>query len=261
MSWYILLYHGKFGVHFGYIFFVVLIFVTSSTTKSVFHSILSKEFWHFLGISGTLNIFNKRTAKFLNAIRLFDGQKIYGIIPNESRTKLLIHGTYSIKIFKCKFIPALEIEEDSSCVFHDWILSANWINSDHHVVTVTMHNIAVLWTNKLDFIKRAVCEEQCILYSACIYGNKFENLVILSGTVFSELLLWRPSDCSVSFRLKGHKVCSLTKVALYLFSILSYRVLYLQWTTIPRPTWFVQPRMIAPLACGQWQVKILLAAK
>lgn len=139
-------------------------------------------------------------------VRVFDAQKIYGIVPNELGTKLLIYGGNRIKVFQSDFRDFCAVQEATSCICHDWVLSAKWINSDRNIVTVTMHNIVVLWSSEMEFVEKVVCEEQCILYAASIYGSEWSNLAVLSGTVFSDVLLWRPSKCGILQRLRGHKV-------------------------------------------------------
>ena len=47
-------------------------------------------------------------------------------------------------------------------------------------------------------------EEKCLLYSGILVGLQ-QQLVVLAGTVFSELVVWSVTDGMVKHRLKGHK--------------------------------------------------------
>lgn len=93
----------------------------------------------------------------------------------------------------------------------DWILAAKWINDYQQIATVSIHNILQIWNNDLELITEVSSDEKCILYSAFICGHRLKELVILSGTVFSEVLIWRPdkkSKSPVLKRLQRHKVCT-----------------------------------------------------
>lgn len=76
-----------------------------------------------------------------------------------------------------------------------------------------MHNRLQIWDSLLQLKIEKECEDKCILYSAHIYLED-EILMIFSGTVFSEILVWHGKgtnqSCSVLKRLKGHKVSCLS---------------------------------------------------
>lgn len=97
--------------------------------------------------------------------------------------------------------------------FSEWILDARWINSDETIATVSMHNKVQLWDVSLDLKFENKCNNKCVLYSAHIYVED-KKLIIFSGTVFSEVLIWNGNNSiqgeyPVLKRLKGHKVSSL----------------------------------------------------
>lgn len=74
-----------------------------------------------------------------------------------------------------------------------------------------MHNALIVFNSNLEAKCRYICEENCLLYSGFISYDNFDQLIVFSGTVFSEVLLWRPtisknSLSSITTRLKGHKV-------------------------------------------------------
>lgn len=80
---------------------------------------------------------------------------------------------------------------------------------NQQIATVSIHNRLQIWNTNLEFITEIQCEEKCILYSAFICYDKFEELVILSGTVFSEILIWKPDREKPGLilkRLQRHKV-------------------------------------------------------
>lgn len=122
--------------------------------------------------------------------------------------------------------------EIHSAVYNDWILTAKWINDSNGIAAVSMHNTLILWTDELFFIDIVICIERCISYCATIVYNKWDDLVVLSGTVFSEILIWTPNHfdseeepplCSVLYRLRGHKVIYLRLYNSYLSYFFGYK--------------------------------------
>ncbi|KAF2897199.1 hypothetical protein ILUMI_08973 [Ignelater luminosus] len=96
-------------------------------------------------------------------------------------------------------------------MYDDWILDVKWIDNDENIAIISMHNIITLWTKEMKLVKRAVCEEKCILYSSHLVNDTWSNLIVLSGTVFSQVLIWWPKTsedknlCSILCKLNGHK--------------------------------------------------------
>nr|CAH7760308.1 unnamed protein product [Callosobruchus chinensis] len=161
-----------------------------------------------VGVGGYLHVFHKKTSDLLCKAMIFEGEKIYGILPS-STGSLLIYGGRFIKIYKPNEAMTA-VSEQVSKVHSDWILDAKWIDDSQKIATVTMHNKLHIWSPNLDIEKEVECEEKCILYSARVCFSSYNDLLIIAGTVFSEVLLWKPtsntSDESVVLsRLKGHK--------------------------------------------------------
>ncbi|CAG9769307.1 unnamed protein product [Ceutorhynchus assimilis] len=164
----------------------------------------------FAGIGGFLHIYQLPNNNLIKRLKIFEGQKIYGIKPNLNLSKLIIFGGKHISLTSCPQGNFEEIEKSTHHILSDWILAVKWIENDNKIATVFMHNKLTIW-NK-DFLKEisVKCEERCILYSAHICYDSHKELLILSGTVFSEVLLWKPlnsheNKCSpVLKRLKEH---------------------------------------------------------
>ncbi|KAJ1560967.1 hypothetical protein HK096_006508, partial [Nowakowskiella sp. JEL0078] len=101
--------------------------------------------------------------------------------------------------------------------FSDCIQDAIYIKSDEYTESLLLavafaHNFVELWDiNKNICIRKVQCEERCILYSARFFGNRLENLLLASGTVFNQVLIWNPFvgepgfDGLVFARLQGHE--------------------------------------------------------
>ncbi|KAI9906936.1 hypothetical protein PsorP6_002835 [Peronosclerospora sorghi] len=101
---------------------------------------------------------------------------------------------------KIKTFPTLGIEK----VFCDWILDAHVLVQDDRasqetktllVVVELSHNMVQIWDPERQTILRSVqCVERCILYSLAFHGRSFDELMVASGTVFQQILLWNPME-------------------------------------------------------------------
>lgn len=160
------------------------------------------------GIGGYIYIYHKYTKKLIKKELVFDGENICGIIF-DSKNYLFVYSGTGGKLY--------EVEKcfSSLCLKHhisnsDWILDAKWIDNNN-IATLSMHNKFQLWDLNLEKLFDVECEEKCILYSAHLVFEKYDQIIALSGTVFSEILIWQPSknnngEATVLRRLQGHKV-------------------------------------------------------
>ncbi|CDQ94098.1 unnamed protein product, partial [Oncorhynchus mykiss] len=95
----------------------------------------------------------------------------------------------------------------------DWALDVRWVSGEKGPLlgVALAHNAALL----LDPVEGCVlalcsCQEGCLLYSALLLGGNWEDSVLVGGTVFNQLVLWRPGGAQpggkapVERRLPGH---------------------------------------------------------
>lgn len=181
-----------------------------------------------LGVGDHLYVFDKENCRLLQKIKIFHGHKIYGIVPNLTNKTCLLFSGIHLKIieFSDAFTKINNLVEKT---FSDWILDAQWINRETFA-TVSMHNRLQIWDLLLQLKIEKECEDKCILYSAHIYLED-EILMIFSGTVFSEILVWNGKGtnqrCLVLKRLKGHKVSCLSFFVYFTSFSLTYLSAYL----------------------------------
>uniref|UniRef100_A0A673HGX0 tRNA (34-2'-O)-methyltransferase regulator WDR6 n=1 Tax=Sinocyclocheilus rhinocerous TaxID=307959 RepID=A0A673HGX0_9TELE len=95
----------------------------------------------------------------------------------------------------------------------DWVLDIHWLKGQPHpLLGISLAHNAVLLLdaetgNVLSFYS---CVESCLLYSALMIGPNWDSLVLVGGTVFNQLVLWRPTgtkpdgQSQVERRLLGH---------------------------------------------------------
>lgn len=91
----------------------------------------------------------------------------------------------------------------------DWILDAEFTTSEKSVVLLTSHNRVHFWdlTARTRYAE-ILCEEHCILYSGRVLIEPSQDIILLSGTVFGELLIWSVEENSskIYHRISCHKV-------------------------------------------------------
>ncbi|XP_070541376.1 tRNA (34-2'-O)-methyltransferase regulator WDR6-like [Ptychodera flava] len=99
------------------------------------------------------------------------------------------------------------------CEVADWIKDVQWLKNEDHLAIALAHNSIALFDWKSSkVIEHVHCEDKCILYSATIIGNSWSSLVVAVGTVFNQVVLWKPTgdrtesnQALVEKRLCGHE--------------------------------------------------------
>ena len=112
------------------------------------------------------------------------------------------------------FLDSNEILNNSEIILPDWILDARLIK-DTTIGIVTAHNTFLTYCFKTrQLLHTYPCEEQSLLYAGQIHVLPHNDIVIASGTVFSEIQLWHPqvpvtsdSTLPIRKRLQGHEGC------------------------------------------------------
>ncbi|GMF10342.1 unnamed protein product [Phytophthora lilii] len=87
-------------------------------------------------------------------------------------------------------------------VFCDWVFDVQLLTGDvaskqceELLVAVGLaHNFVQIWDPLRNDVLRSVqCAERCILYALAFHGRSLDELVVASGTVFQQILLWNPN--------------------------------------------------------------------
>ncbi|XP_058498529.1 WD repeat-containing protein 6 isoform X1 [Solea solea] len=98
----------------------------------------------------------------------------------------------------------------------DWALDVCWLSGDKHspLCVALAHNSALLLdVNTGTPLAQRSCLEGCLLYSSLLLVHEsWANAVLVGGTVFNQLVIWKPgggesySECKalVERRLRGH---------------------------------------------------------
>ncbi|XP_058856500.1 WD repeat-containing protein 6-like [Acipenser ruthenus] len=131
--------------------------------------------------------------------------RIHGIRPSPWRQEG--GGGAVLAVFGGKAVRVMELREGPSIAdlsplseLQDWVWDVCWLQdgegSGSGMLAVALaHNAVVLLDPVSGRALREVhCEETCILYSALLVGRSWARLALVSGTVFNQLVLWRPGN-------------------------------------------------------------------
>ncbi|VVC31561.1 Hypothetical protein CINCED_3A019551 [Cinara cedri] len=101
------------------------------------------------------------------------------------------------------------LQFDCVLITTDWVCHVLWVNPNSFL-TLSAHNKATLWScdHKIE-VNSSQCDEKCILYSATSTGEDETNIIIFSGTVFNEIIIWSPfrksNGSNILHRLQKHE--------------------------------------------------------
>ncbi|XP_076239379.1 trafficking protein particle complex subunit 31 isoform X2 [Calliopsis andreniformis] len=169
----------------------------------------------FVAIGCTLHIFDADTFKLEKKLNCLYPYNIHEIVEGPNN-KIAVFGAN----FFCSYViykkqGTLVIKENiGKRHFEDWIITAKWLRfcECDHLAILLAHNNVYVYDTYNDCHQGIECEERCILYAGTILlQKKNEKLIIFSGTVFQEILIWEVnytsscfSNASILHRLQGH---------------------------------------------------------
>ena len=164
-----------------------------------------------------LKIHSKSDAALLHVCRVFDSQAIHGIVPSRHGGVLIVWGGRSISIYH------FEPNGDSPILHHrtiltaqDWVLDISLspytaVTSDHSrpsAAVLTAHNALLLLElgpadgTELTLV-HLTSTSRCILYSANLYWLDPSHILVASGTVFGEIIVW---SCDIAVKTAANSV-------------------------------------------------------
>ncbi|KAJ8257222.1 hypothetical protein GJAV_G00183220 [Gymnothorax javanicus] len=102
----------------------------------------------------------------------------------------------------------------------DWVSDARWLRGPTSLLAVALaHNaVLLLEVGRGRSLALRYCQEGCLLYSALLLGQQWDRVVVVGGTVFNQVVMWRPGAggrwglsgggaeerAPVEIRLRGH---------------------------------------------------------
>lgn len=162
------------------------------------------------GIGSNLYVFKQNQPKtFIARVNALNGQKIYGLVPSKCLKKILVYGGKQYTVLSIDNIHE-DVENQIQTLFEpivcdDWLHSALWIDRDETVAVLTAHNVVQIWDTTTHSLVRKHCStDNSILYSGLIVPLQ-GSVLVMAGTVFSEVIIHCIDDNQLIHRLKGHK--------------------------------------------------------
>ncbi|KAI8321082.1 WD40 repeat-like protein [Martensiomyces pterosporus] len=161
---------------------------------------------HVLASSGgSLCVYETLAGKCIGRKDVFPYTRIYGIVPLKTTDRdsgtahnstVLVFGSksWSVVDIRCDEKEA-EISVIRQFEVDDWIKAGHWAKdpatSRWYVCLALAHNQVHICDSETGcLVHYAQCEEHCILYSAAFHGETLADLVVASGTVFNQVLIW-----------------------------------------------------------------------
>ncbi|XP_028175350.1 uncharacterized protein LOC114363736 [Ostrinia furnacalis] len=159
------------------------------------------------GIGSSISVFEKESFKLLTRIKCLEGQKIYGLVPLENSSKVLVFGGKQYTVIKfnedCTNVERLFMPPTCD----DWLHSAVWVDADS-VALLTAHNTIQIWNVTTEsMLSQHLSTDNSILYSGLLLPLQ-DGLVVFAGTVYSEVIIHTPQNEKPLHILKGHRVWS-----------------------------------------------------
>ncbi|CAN6302598.1 unnamed protein product [Urochloa humidicola] len=158
------------------------------------------------GTGSELLVYEAGAARLVAAFQVFDGVRVHGIelrggSPSCSSHSLAVFGERRVKLFSL----GLRVGADGSEVgevrleleqrlpgFNHWVLDARFLEVDGLLAIGLSDNSVALWDlSKHLLVTRVKSPEKCLLYSMRMWGNSVRQLLVASGTILNEILIWK----------------------------------------------------------------------
>ncbi|KAL4645967.1 WD repeat-containing protein 6 [Arapaima gigas] len=160
------------------------------------------------GKGPVLSVYNLRDPSAKSAsLSVLQNHRIHGIRP-ESRPReerqalswqcgslLAIFGGKALRIVALGNSEALSLQTLGSVrELRDWVLDVHWLGGHTRLLGVALAHNAVLLLEVQEGRTMALssCADGCLLYSALLVGPCWQTLAVVGGTVFNQLVIWRP---------------------------------------------------------------------
>ncbi|KAH0174407.1 WD40 repeat-like protein, partial [Aureobasidium melanogenum] len=151
----------------------------------------------FAGEGPTLKIYRRHDNHLIESITVFSSQAIHGITIHP--TGIIVWGGRLIALYTFTSADCSILSRFSSFEAADWILdiavSPEVPGQKQNAALITAHNALLLL--ELDWatgLKELTSNSRCILYSAHIHWISADRILVSSGTVFGDIIVW---SCSL----------------------------------------------------------------
>jgi WD40 repeat protein len=157
------------------------------------------------GTGSELLVYDVDAARLVASFQVFDGVRVHGIQPrcpdgpSPGDVTVLVFGERRVKIFRIR----ADFEDGEACGvrleleqrlpgFDHWVLDACFLEADGLLAIGLSDNSVALWDLSQRVLHaRVKSPEKCLLYSMRMWGNSLESLLVASGTILNEILIWK----------------------------------------------------------------------
>lgn len=142
-------------------------------------------------------------ARLVASFQVFDGVRVHGIEPRAggpdcSNYSLAVFGERRVKLFLLGVGDdagdgevRLELEQRLPGFDH-WVLDARFLEVDGLLAIGLSDNSVALWDlSEHVLVTRVKSPEKCLLYSMRMWGDSVRELLVASGTILNEILIWK----------------------------------------------------------------------
>uniref|UniRef100_A0A3B3ZKK5 tRNA (34-2'-O)-methyltransferase regulator WDR6 n=1 Tax=Periophthalmus magnuspinnatus TaxID=409849 RepID=A0A3B3ZKK5_9GOBI len=160
-----------------------------------------------------LTVYSLHPPKSCSSLSVLQHQRIHGIRPRRGDAKApaqekSVFGGKAVRLIRLHPLDPFQLETIRPIMeLHDWILDVRWMSGDPHpfLCIALAHNSALLLDTETETtLFRQSCSEGCLLYSALVLAHKsWSDTVIVGGTVFNQLVIWKPGDVAESLESKS----------------------------------------------------------
>ncbi|EEC74377.1 hypothetical protein OsI_09702 [Oryza sativa Indica Group] len=157
------------------------------------------------GTGSELLVYDVDATRLVASFQVFDGVRVHGIQPRcpdgpfPGDVTVVVFGERRVKIFRIR----ADFEDGEACGvrleleqrlpgFDHWVLDACFLEADGLLAIGLSDNSVALWDLSQRVLHaRVKSPEKCLLYSMRMWGNSLESLLVASGTILNEILIWK----------------------------------------------------------------------
>ncbi|XP_034690714.1 uncharacterized protein LOC117918294 isoform X1 [Vitis riparia] len=177
------------------------------------------------GTGSQVLLYDLESVKILRSFHVLEGIRVHGIAcrlvdckeGSVLSVKIAVFGERRVKLFnlRIEMVPESQ-DEPQVCLeltllhslpkFSHWVLDVCFFKEDiatssHCLVVGCSDNSVHLWDMLTSSsILEVRNPERCLLYSMRLWGDELQNLLVASGTIYNEIIVWKavPQNCTPS---------------------------------------------------------------
>ncbi|KAH0328320.1 WD40 repeat-like protein, partial [Aureobasidium melanogenum] len=151
----------------------------------------------FAGEGPILRVYRRHDDELIESITVFSSQAIHGITIHSAG--IIVWGGRLVTLYTFTSADYSILSRFSSFEAADWILdiavSPELPEQKQNAALITAHNaLLLLELDSTDGLKELTSNSRCILYSAHIHWMSTDRILVSSGTVFGDIIVW---SCSL----------------------------------------------------------------